>query len=97
MLYIRERLVFTKFRLSSHHLKIETGRWARIDVENRLCGCGSRVEDESHVLLDCPKTENVRVRCHVSRDVYPNIAVLMDTMDVKELIPFVYYCMKNFK
>ena len=35
----RERLVFTRFRLSSHHLKIETGRWARIEVEKRVCDC----------------------------------------------------------
>ena len=36
----RERLVFTRFRLSSHHLKIETGRWTRIEVERRACDCG---------------------------------------------------------
>ena len=31
----RKRVEFTKFRLSSHHLKIETGRWTRIQKEDR--------------------------------------------------------------
>ena len=47
----RERLSFTRFRLSSHHLKIETGRWARIEAENRVCDCGGGIQDEHHVLL----------------------------------------------
>ena len=45
--YIEERkhVEFTRFRLSLHHLKIETGRWARIQKEDRLCECGE-VQDE---------------------------------------------------
>ena len=35
----RKRAVFTKFRVSSHSLKVETGRWSRIERENRLCDC----------------------------------------------------------
>ena len=27
----RERIIFTRFRLSSHNLNIEKGRWSRID------------------------------------------------------------------
>ena len=47
----RDRLSFTRFRLSSHHLKIETGRWARIEAENRVCDCGGGIQDEHHVLF----------------------------------------------
>ena len=36
----RERSGFTRFRCGSHHLKIETRRWARIEAENRVCNCG---------------------------------------------------------
>ena len=45
--YVQEwkRINFTRFRLGSHNLKIETGRWARIDRAERLCECGE-VQDE---------------------------------------------------
>ena len=47
------RIAFTRFRLSSHRLKIETGRWARIPQERRFCPCGV-VQTEKHVLCECP-------------------------------------------
>jgi hypothetical protein len=93
----RERLVFTKLRLCSHHLKIETGRWARIDVEDRLCECGGGIQDESHVLLSCPKTEHIRAQFNVTQEEYATLGVLMDEMDVDDVVSFVYCCMKIFK
>ena len=92
----RERLVFTRFRLCSHHLKIETGRWARIEKENRLCGCGTGVQDELHVLLRCTKTD-VRRKFGVRVEDYEDVGVLMDTLDVHKLVSFVYACMKIFE
>ena len=61
-LYIPEvyRLYFTRMRLSSHMLKIETGRWSRIARERRLCNCGS-IQDERHVLCDCLLTDDCRL------------------------------------
>ncbi len=53
------RTEFSRFRLSSHRLKIETGRWARLPPEERLCLCG-KVQDEEHVLLECVLTEHIR-------------------------------------
>ena len=38
----------TAFRTSSHRLKIETGRWARIPRERRMCQCGEGVQTEEH-------------------------------------------------
>ncbi len=46
----------TRLRLSSHRLRIETGRWSRIPREERLCSCGENVQTESHVLLQGPQT-----------------------------------------
>ena len=92
----RERLVFTRFRLSSHHLKIETGRWARIEVEKRVCDCGLGIQDELHVLLKCAKTEEVRGRFGISVGDYNNLGELMDKVDVHVLVSFVYNCMKLF-
>ena len=92
----RARMTFTKLRLSSHSLKVETGRWSRIAPEDRLCGCGGAVEDEEHVLLLCPKTEFARQRFHVDSDMYGNIGEVMNSLDVKVLVPFVDCCMQAF-
>ena len=85
----RARITFSRFRLSSHSLKVETGRWSRIDENERLCECGSGVQDESHVLLVCPKTEVVRQKFNVNTTVMNDIGTLMDSLDVNMLIPFV--------
>ena len=54
------RIAFTRFRLSSHRLKIETGRWAKIPQERRLCPCGA-VQTEKHVLCECPLVNDIRL------------------------------------
>ena len=92
----RERLAFTRFRLCSHRLKIETGRWARIDVENRLCSCGNGIQDEEHVLFHCSKTEEERRLFGVDGDVVRDMGVLMSTMEVHDLVSFVFNCMEHF-
>ena len=61
--YIPEhlRIAFTRVCLSSHRLRIDTGRWARIPRVRRLCDCGA-VQAEEHVLVRCPLTETPRCR-----------------------------------
>ena len=54
------RIAFTRFRLSSHRLKIETGRWARIPHERRLCQCGA-IQSEKHVLCECILVSDIRI------------------------------------
>ena len=93
----RERLSFTRFRLGSHHLKIETGRWARIEAENRVCNCGGGIQDEHHVLFTCQKTESERRKFGVNELENDDIGVMMDVMDVHKVISFVHSCMKHFK
>ena len=68
------RLSFTRLRLSSHNLRIETGRWSRIPRERRLCQCGA-IQDEKHVLVDCPLTEPIRVRYDMHVISYPEIVI----------------------
>ena len=58
----RDRIATPRLRLVSHSLKIETGRWARIPRDNRLCTCGPSVQDEKHVLLTCPHTDALRAQ-----------------------------------
>ena len=64
--YVSEwkRVNFTRFRLSSHNLRIETGRWSRIEREERLCDCGE-VQDKLHVIVYCPKSASIRERFNI--------------------------------
>ena len=62
------RINVSRFMLSSHNLRIETGRWSRIERKNRLCDCSnSGIQDEYHVLFECEKTACVtapiRLKC----------------------------------
>ena len=87
--FLREdkRIAITKWRLSSHDLHIEKGRYTSpiTPREERTCSrCPSCVEDEDHVLFQCPLYESVRVKF---RDTFMKLrtvhAVLnpMDTQD----------------
>ena len=51
------RISFSRLRLSSHRLRIETGRWSRIPRDRRLCPCG-QIQDEEHVLAHCQITQD---------------------------------------
>ena len=55
------RTSFSRFRLSSHNLKIEVLRWQRIPQNLRYCTCdGISIQNENHVLFQCPFTINFR-------------------------------------
>jgi ssDNA-binding Zn-finger/Zn-ribbon topoisomerase 1 len=45
---------FVKFRCGVAPLKIETGRYERKELNERLCINCDNLEDEKHVLLKCP-------------------------------------------
>ena len=47
------RITFTRYRLSSHRLRVELGRWSRTTRELRICQCGNDVQDEFHIFR-CP-------------------------------------------
>ena len=87
----RARIAFTRLRLSSHSLKVETGRWSRIPREERLCRCGGEVEDEEHILLRCPETNFAREKFHANLKEYTNVGLLMNNLDVKVLIPLFFF------
>ena len=58
---------FTRLMTSSHKLRIETGRWARLPREERTCPCdGISVQDEKHVIESCELFNDLRDR-------YPNV------------------------
>ncbi len=55
----KHRQALAKFRCSSHHLAIETGRHQKpkLPVEKRLCSECNVLEDEMHHLINCSKNE----------------------------------------
>ena len=52
----------TRFRLGSHKLPIETGRWHRIPREERLCTRCQVMRDEYHFICDCHEISRANVQ-----------------------------------
>ena len=77
------RKLLCKFRLSSHDLEIETGRYGNksIPPEQIICKiCDLRlVEDEFHFLMICPKFSNPRNNLFQDvNNINPNFSASMD-------------------
>jgi hypothetical protein len=54
-----DKVSLARFRLSSHTLPIETGRFDHVAREDRTCAfCRDAVGDELHVILQCPAVPN---------------------------------------
>ena len=52
------RINFTRYRLSSHQLRVEVGRWSRTPADQRTCTCGLGVQNEQHI-FECPIVEHI--------------------------------------
>ena len=59
------RISMTRLIVSSHRLKIETGRWQRpvTQRQNRTCIPCNKLDDEYHFLLECKTTKDIRMKC----------------------------------
>ena len=57
-----KRIALTKIRLGSHNFLIQRGRWQRpkIDLSERNCDMCDCLEDEFHIIVECPKYYNLR-------------------------------------
>jgi len=81
------RKAFTQLRLGSHRLKVETGRWARLPIEQRLCRvcpCGS-IQGECHVLLKCMHIQHLRANMQMPIETLIDLYERTDTTLVTEL------------
>ena len=56
------RIALSKFRLSSHNLEIEQGRYYNIERAERKCKicCTNLIENEYHFMLTCPLYSHLR-------------------------------------
>ena len=88
------RIPFTRLRLSSHRLRIETGRWARIPRERRLCQCGEAVQSEEHVLCECSLVEHLRREYNNEEIAFDNF---MSTPKTKQQLAMVMKILKFYE
>ena len=57
----QQRSALAKFRCGVAPLRIVTGRYSALPVNERTCSvCTFEVEDETHVLLKCPLYDAIR-------------------------------------
>ena len=90
-----KRIEFTRYRLSSHNLKVETGRWSGIERENRTCSCSAGgVQDENHVLFKCDFTTNIRERHNIQGD---SLEDFFDEYEDQSLCDIFYELSKIFQ
>ena len=55
------RSAFTIFRMGVASLRIETGRYERLEEEKIVCfNCDDKIESEEHALLYCPLYQQIR-------------------------------------
>ena len=89
------RVSFTRLRVMSHNLKVETGRWSRLARENRVCQCDrSCVQDEKHVLLECPMSAPLRQR--YSMLPFDSMGSLIRNADTVNTCRFIYDVLKIY-
>ena len=88
---------FTRLRLMSHNLKVETGRWSRTPPHLRTCICdGISVQSEEHVLISCSLTEDCRNNYRMLN--FDSVISLMNESNfVFELCKYVYDVLKVYE
>ena len=76
--------------MSSHRLGIETGRYSdnfqkRLDREERTCiVCPLHIEDEKHVLFECPIYVTARIRHLDLMAKYPTVKEILNPLCVED-------------
>jgi hypothetical protein len=56
---VRHRGAMAKFRTWTSPIRIETGRYDALPVSERICFMCDHVEDEIHILTQCPLYEDL--------------------------------------
>ena len=74
----RFRVVITRWRLSNHKLRIETGRYKDIRREDRKCFQCNILEDETHAIFDCPAFWHIRRNYKHLIEKYPSVSTFLN-------------------
>ena len=90
------RTAFTRLRVMSHDLRIETGRWSRTPRELRVCNSDSQsVQSEIHVLIECPMSRSKRQKFRNLN--YTNIVTLFENENnVIDLCQYIFEVLKIY-
>ena len=90
------RVSFTRLRLMSHRLKVETGRWSRTERSRRVCQCDrTSVQDESHVLLTC--RISARLRDEFRMLSFTSIGSLFESHDMYNMCRYINKVLKLYE
>ena len=90
------RTSFTRLRLMSHRLKIETGRWSRTERIRRVCQCDRvSVQDEGHVLLSCSMSAHLRQAFRMLS--FASINSLIESEDTYNMCKYVHKVLKLYE
>ena len=78
---VKLKTQLTRFRLCSHSLEIETGRYNGIERNDRKCKlCNQNtVESEYHFMLCCPTYTEIRRKYKITAN-WPNIALFRNIL-----------------
>ena len=92
------RIAITKFRLGSHNLMIERGRWLKLELIDRECTSCGKLDDEFHVLTECRLYTTWRKKYLpnwlYNRPSMHKLVTFLDNVKGKQLINFGLYCHK---
>ena len=72
-MHIDNRKAILMMRISTHDLMIEKGRHEKIPPDRRKCKiCPNEIEDENHVIFDCPAYNKLREAFYKATDINLN-------------------------
>ena len=98
------RYAFTRLRVASHRLEIETGRWHkpnRTPIEERKCLFCNCLEDEFHFVLECQLYQDLRneyiKKYFWKRPNIPKFIELLQSENKKTIKKLSVYIYKSFK
>ena len=97
--YIRSSI--SKFRLGSHNLMIERGKWKGKELIDRECSLCGKLEDEYHVVIECPRYKELRklyIPQHLTkRPSMLKLTQFLNTENANEITAFGKFCFRLFK
>ena len=91
------RITFTRYRISSHRLRIEMGRWSRTPPDQRVCSCGTGVQNELHI-FQCPLVHdllNGPNKCYISPWDFFNDTKVEDLLTLHQALDKLYEKAEN--
>ena len=97
-----DRIVITRWRLSSHRLHIETGRYKKpiVAKEDRLCSICRTLENEDHALFKCTAHSYIRIRYQTLCDKYPTVDKILNPQlqaDIKKVAEYIREIERNME